>query len=153
PVMTELPAEKRRATRILNKGNFLDPGTPVEPVVPSAFHPFAADAPRDRLGLARWVMDPPNPLTARVAVNRVWAQLFGTGLVETEEDFGTQGEPPSHPELLDWLAIESLRNGWDTKAILRTMVTSATYRQSSRVTPELLAKDPRNRLLGRAPRY
>jgi hypothetical protein len=153
PVMVELPADKRRATHLLNKGNFLDPGATAEPGVPSAFHPLAADAPRDRLGLARWLVDPRNPLTARVAVNRLWAQVFGLGLVETEEDFGTQGEPPSHPELLDWLAIEYARCGWDTKALLRLIVTSSTYRQSSRVTPELLAKDPRNRLLARSPRY
>jgi hypothetical protein len=153
PVMVELPAEKRRRTRLLNKGNFLDPGAPVEPTVPAAFHPFPSDATRDRLGLARWLVEPANPLSARVAVNRLWAAIFGIGLVETEEDFGTQGEPPSHPELLDWLALEYQRDGWDTKAILRTIVTSATYRQSSRVTPELLAKDPRNRLLARSPRY
>jgi hypothetical protein len=137
----------------MNKGNHLDPGETVEPVVPSAFHPFPAGAPNDRLGLARWLVDPANPLTARVAVNRYWARIFGAGLVETEEDFGTQGEPPSHPELLDWLALEYARSGWDTKALLRLIVTSATYRQSSRVTPELLAKDPRNRLLARSPRY
>jgi hypothetical protein len=104
------------------------------------------------LGVARWLMSPENPLTARVIANRFWAQLFGVGLVETEEDFGTQGTLPTHPELLDWLACE-LRDGeWNVKALLKTMVMSATYQQSSRVTPELLAKDPRNRLLARAPR-
>jgi hypothetical protein len=103
--------------------------------------------------VAKWLLDPNNPLTARVAVNRYWAALFGTGLVETEEDFGTQGEMPSHPELLDWLATEYVRLSWDTKAFLKLLVTSATYRQSSKVTPEALAKDPRNRLLSRGPRF
>ena len=151
--MEELPADKRRVTHLMHKGNYLDPGPTVEPGVPAAFPPLPEGAPRDRLGLARWLVDPRNPLTARVAVNRFWAQLFGVGLVETEEDFGTQGEPPSHPELLDWLAREYVRSGWDTKALLRLIVTSATYRQSSKGRPELQAKDPRNRLLARAPRY
>src|SRR5581483_11783108 len=111
------------------------------------------DAEPNRLGVARWLVDPSNPLTARVAVNRYWAQLFGAGIVETEEDFGTQGELPSHPELLDWLALEYRRLGWDTKAFLRLLVTSATYRQSPRVTAEKLARDPRNRLLSRGPRF
>jgi hypothetical protein len=153
PVMVELPRDRRRTSRILNKGNFLDPGEVVEPGVPMFLHPLPDGAPRDRRGLALWLVDPRNPLTARVAVNRIWAGVFGVGLVETEEDFGTQGEPPSHPELLDWLAVEYLRLGWDTKALLRQIVTSATYRQASRVTPELLARDPHNRLLARAPRH
>ena len=152
PVMVELPADRRRVSRVLRKGNFLDPGDPVEPGVPKALHPYPAGAPANRLGLARWLIDPKNPLTARVAVNRYWAQIFGVGLVETEEDFGTQGEPPSHPELLDWLAVRYRESGWDTKALLRLIVTSATYRQSSKVRPEMLEKDPRNRLLARAPR-
>ncbi len=152
PVMAELPANQRRTTRLLRKGNFLDPGDPVQPGVPAALHPMPASAPVDRLALARWLVAPKNPLTARVAVNRYWAQLFGAGLVETEEDFGTQGEPPSHPELLDWLAVRYRESGWDTKALLRLIVTSATYRQSSRSRPELLEKDPRNRLLARASR-
>ena len=151
PVMVELPAGKRRTTRLLRKGNFLDPGDPVKPGVPAALNPMPPGEPANRLTLARWLVDPKNPLTARVAVNRYWAQLFGVGLVETEEDFGTQGEPPSHPELLDWLAVRYRESGWDTKALLRRIVTSATYRQSSRVRPELLEKDPRNRLLARAP--
>jgi hypothetical protein len=152
PVMVELAADKRRQTHIMRKGNFRDPGDTVEPGVPAAFHPLPPGEKADRLGLARWLVDPANPLAARVAVNRLWAQLFGTGIVETEEDFGTQGEPPSHPELLDWLATEHVRRGWDTKAMIRLIVTSATYRQSSRVTPERLAKDPRNRFLSRGPR-
>ncbi len=153
PIMVELPANQRRVTKLLRKGNFLDPGDPVEPGTPAAFHALSQDAPRNRLGLAQWLVDPKNPLTARVAVNRFWSQIFGAGLVETEEDFGTQGDLPSHPELLDWLAVRYRDSGWDTKALLRWIVTSATYRQSSNVTPELLAKDPRNRLLARAPRF
>ncbi len=152
PVMVELPADKRRVTRLLRKGNFLDPGDVVSPGVPKALHPLPSSAPVDRLALAKWLVDPQNPLTARVAVNRYWAQLFGVGIVETEEDFGTQGELPSHPELLDWLAVRYMEMGWNTKAMLKLIVTSAVYRQSSRVTPELLARDPRNRLLARAPR-
>jgi mono/diheme cytochrome c family protein len=167
PIMVELAPDKRRATHLMIKGNFLNKGEKVEPGVPGAFHavgraPSArtgntpgANAPGspDRLALARWLIHPDNPLTARVAVNRFWAQLFGTGIVETEEDFGTQGELPSHAELLDWLALEYQRLGWDTKALLKLIVTSATYRQSSKVAPEKLVKDPRNRLLSRGPRF
>jgi hypothetical protein len=152
PVMVELTAKERRATHVMVKGNFLSPGEPVEAAVPTAFNPLPDGAPVNRLGVARWLVAPENPLTARVAVNRLWAQLFGAGLVETEEDFGTQGELPSNQELLDWLATEYVRLGWSNKAMLREIVTSATYRQSSKMTPELLAKDPRNRLLSRGPR-
>ncbi|QEH38826.1 Planctomycete cytochrome C [Aquisphaera giovannonii] len=154
PVMVELPREKRRVTKLLQKGNFLDPGQVVEPGLPKALHQLsrAHEGPVNRLDLARWLVDPRNPLTGRVAVNRYWAQLFGAGLVATEEDFGTQGELPSHPELLDWLAVRYRELGWDTKAMLRLIVTSSTYRQSSRVSPDLLARDPKNRLLARAPR-
>ena len=152
PVMVELPPGRRRVTKLLRKGNFIDPGDPVEPGVPQSLHLYSGGAPMDRLGLAKWLVDPQNPLTARVAVNRFWSQVFGTGLVETEEDFGTQGEPPSHPELLDWLAVHYQDSGWNTKGLLRLIVTSATYRQSSKVTPPLLDKDPRNRLLARGPR-
>jgi hypothetical protein len=132
PVMRELPPDKRRSTHVLIKGSFLNPGERVEPGVPTALHSFPDGAPANRLGLAQWVVDRRNPLTARVAVNRYWAQLFGVGLVETEEDFGTQGELPSHPELLDWLAVEFMQGGWDMKRLLREIVTSATYRQTSR---------------------
>lgn len=153
PVMQELPADKLRATHVLVKGNFLQPGKAVQAAVPAAFHPLPGDAPLNRLGVARWLVDGNNPLTARVMVNRFWAQLFGRGLVETEEDFGTQGSFPSHPELLDWLAVEFQESGWDVKALLKLIVTSATYRQSSQVTAERLAKDPQNRLFSRGPRF
>jgi mono/diheme cytochrome c family protein len=153
PVMVELPAEQRRPTRIMLKSNFLNLGDRVEPAVLGSFHPLSKGAALNRLGVAQWLVHPDNPLTARVAVNRFWSQLWGAGLVETEEDFGSQGELPSHPELLDWLALEYLRLGWDTKALLKTIVTSSAYRQSSRVTAERLAKDPRNRLLSRGPRF
>jgi mono/diheme cytochrome c family protein len=158
PIMREVAAEKRRVTHIMNKGNFLDPGEVVQAALPAAFSPLPAGAPKNRLGVARWLVSPENPLTARVAVNRFWAQLFGTGIVETEEDFGTQGALPTHPALLDWLAVEfrdpgtRAAGGWDMKALLKTIVTSATYRQSSKVTPAVLEKDPRNRLLARYPR-
>ena len=138
PVMVELPKAKRRVSRILRKGNHLDPGAVVvDPGVPASLHSLPPEAPHDRLGLARWLVDPQNPLTARVAVNRLWAQIFAVGLVETEEDFGTQGEPPSHPELLDWLAISYTNSGWDTKKLLRLIVTSSTYRPVDRRPPHL----------------
>ena len=152
PILRERPADKRRTTRILVKGNFLSPGDEVQPGTPAAFHPLPDGAPKDRLGVARWLTSTANPLTARVAVNRLWAQLFGIGLVETEEDFGTQGQPPSHPELLDWLAAEFMEAGWDQKALLRTIVLSRTYQQSAKASTEGLEKDPRNRLLSRASR-
>jgi hypothetical protein len=153
PVMVELDAAHRRETHLMNKGNFLSPGDKVEPGVPSAFQPLPPGVAPNRLAIAQWLVDPNNPLTARVAVNRYWAQLFGTGLVKTEEDFGTQGELPSHPELLDWLASEFVRLNWDMKALLRLLVTSASYRQSSKLTPALIARDPSNRLLTRGPRF
>ena len=157
PIMRELPRDRRRKTHVLIKGNFLVRGEPVEAGVPDAFHPLPENATpngesRDRLALARWIVDERNPLTARVAVNRLWAQLFGSGLVLTEEDFGTQGTKPSHPELLDHLALEYVRLGWDTKALLRLLVTSAAYRQVSTAPADLFEKDPPNRLLGRGPR-
>ncbi|WP_337175861.1 PSD1 and planctomycete cytochrome C domain-containing protein [Paludisphaera sp.] len=151
PIMVELPVEKRRATHILMKGNFLDPGPEVGPALPKSLGP-EPEGPVDRLTLAKWLVDRRNPLTARVAVNRTWAVLFGAGIVETEEDFGTQGEPPSHPELLDRLAVDFMDSGWDVKGLIRRLVTSATYRQASRVDPVAMEKDPKNRLLSRAPR-
>jgi hypothetical protein len=150
-VMEEMPTP--RQTHILRRGEYDKPGDVVIAAVPACFSPLPAGAPADRLALSRWMTDPANPLVARVAVNRLWQLAFGTGLVETAEDFGTQGEPPSHPELLDWLATEFIRSGWDTKSILRLMVMSNTYRQSSDVTEEMLARDPRNRLLARAARF
>ncbi len=152
PIMRALPAERRRSTHVLIRGNFLDRGTEVSPGVPSAFHELGAGDAPDRLGIARWLVDERNPLTARVLVNRVWEQILGNGLVQTCEDFGRQGALPSHPALLDWLATEVMRTGWDLKALLRLVVTSATYRQTSRVTPELLASDRFNTLLARGPR-
>lgn len=159
PVLQELPQPERRKTWLMVKGNFLNKGEEVTPGLPSAFHKLADGATPDRLALAKWLVQPDNPLTARVAVNRFWAQLFGAGLVETEEDFGLQGELPSHPELLDWLACEfsdasqKRAHAWDVKALVRLIVTSEAYCQTSRVTPELLAKDPRNRLLSRGARF
>jgi len=153
PIMRELPANKRRTTRMHKRGNFLDPGEPVEPGVPEVFGPWPAGAPRNRLGVARWLMQPENPLTARVMVNRVWARLFGTGIVETEEDFGTQGLPPSHPHLLDWLAVDLRENGWSLKKLIRTIALSSTYRQEGVVTEKRQAADPNNRLLSRGPRF
>jgi len=143
----------RRATFVLRRGQYDQRGDEVTPGVPSVFSSLPHEASADRVSLAHWMTNPSHPLTARVAVNRWWEMLFGTGLVETAEDFGVQGSFPSHPELLDWLATELIRTGWDQRAILKLIVTSATYRQLSHVTPELLQRDPRNRLLGRGPRY
>jgi hypothetical protein len=121
--------------------------------VPFVLNPMPEDQMPNRLGLANWLVSEDNPLTARVAVNHFWEQLFGHGIVETSEDFGTQGSPPTHPELLDWLATEFPREGWSMKKMLRLMVTSATYRQSSNVTPQLEERDPYNKLLARGPRF
>ena len=149
-VMQEVPG--LRETRVLKRGQYDQPGKKVLPGVPAIFPPLPADAPSDRRGLAQWLVDPSNPLTARVAVNRYWQMIFGNGLVTTTEDFGSQGQRPSHPQLLDWLATEFVRTGWNVKAMLKLMVMSATYRQSSKMTPESLARDPENRLLARGPR-
>jgi hypothetical protein len=150
-VMQEMP--EPRAAYLLERGNYDSRKERVEAGVPEALlASWPKGAPRNRLGLAQWLTQPQHPLTARVVVNRFWAQLFGTGLVKTLEDFGSQGEWPSHPELLDWLARDFIDGGWNVKALLRTLVLSATYRQSSAVTPALLARDPENRLLARGPR-
>lgn len=150
-VMEDLPSA--RDTFILVRGAWDQHGEKVVPGVPELLGKQSSDAPPNRLGLAKWLVAPDNPLTARVAVNRNWQLLFGAGLVKTSEDFGVQGEPPTHPELLDWLAVEFRDSGWDVKNLLRLIVTSNTYRQSSRVTPELLERDPANRLMARGPRY
>jgi hypothetical protein len=152
PVLKQLPKDKQRETRLMNKGNFLDPGDRVEPGFLKAFHTPPADAPLDRVGIARYLTSRDNPLTARVAVNRFWAQIFGTGLVETEEDFGTQGQFPSHPELLDWLAVEFMDENWDVKRFLKMLVLSATYQQATLASAEAATRDPRNRLLSHYPR-
>jgi hypothetical protein len=142
-----------RPAYILKRGEYDQRGDQVGRDTPAFLPPLPPDAPRNRLGLARWLVAPEHPLTARVAVNRFWQQCFGTGLVKTAEDFGSQGEPPSHPELLDWLAVHFVEDGWDVKGLMRELVTSATYRQSARVTKDRLAKDPHNRLLARGPRF
>lgn len=152
PIAKELPSDRRRATHLMIKGNFLDKGERVEAGTPASLPPWPTTAPLNRLGLAQWLTAPENPLTARVAVNRFWGAIFSQGLVATDEDFGTQADPPTHPELLDWLAVEFIESHWDIKRLIKLMVMSATYRQSSRTTPEHLAKDPRNNLLSRAPR-
>lgn len=149
-VMDEMP--KRRDTFILARGDYRNRTEKVEPGVPAVLPPLPAGAPPNRLTLAKWLVDPQHPLTARVAVNRYWQIYFGHGIVKTAEDFGSQGEPPVHPELLDWLATEFIRTGWNVKAMQKLIVTSATYRQLSKVTPELHEKDPENRLLARGPR-
>jgi mono/diheme cytochrome c family protein len=141
-----------RQSFIYLRGEYQSPGDPVTPGMPAVLHPLPAGAPANRLGLARWLVDAENPLSARVAVNRLWQELFGLGIVETAEEFGTQGEPPSHPELLDYLAVEYRESGWDTKHLLRLMVTSATYQQSAAVSKALVERDPHNRLLARGPR-
>ena len=143
---------ERRPTFVLSRGQYDAPGEVVEPGVPEFILPFPKNAPRNRLGLAQWLTDPANPMTARVVVNRFWQALFGTGIVKTSENFGYQGEVPSHPQLLDWLAVDFVENGWDVKRLLRLMVTSATYRQDSRSTDQLNERDPENRLLAHGPR-
>jgi hypothetical protein len=142
-----------RKTFLLERGLYNKPGEEVLAAVPVSLPPLPPDAPPNRLALAHWLVSPQNPLAARVTVNRFWQQFFGTGLVKTPEDFGVQGEFPVHPELLEWLASDFIRSGWNVKQLCRAIVTSATYRQSSKVTSVLLEKDPENRLLARAPRY
>jgi hypothetical protein len=151
--MVMADAEKPRETFVLVRGAYDKPGEKVEPGVPAILPPLPPDAPRNRLALARWLVDPAHPLTARVTVNRVWQQYFGTGIVKTAEDFGAQGQWPSHPELLDWLAVEFIDSGWNLKHLHKLIVMSNTYRQRSIASPELVQRDPENRLLARGPRF
>ncbi|MEC7583361.1 MAG: DUF1553 domain-containing protein, partial [Planctomycetota bacterium] len=153
PVMREMPAYKRRTTHIHLRGSFLSKGDEVSATVPAVFPPMPEDAPRNRLGLARWLVSRDNPLTARVQVNRFWEQLFGRGLVATTEDFGTQGDRPSHPLLLDWLAAEFMEDGWSVKRLLKRIVLSSTYRQSVVPADGVRERDPHNLLLTRGPSF
>ena len=153
PVMRALDADKLRTTHIHRRGNFLDPGDQVAAGLPAAFHKLPDNTPINRLALAQWLMSPENTLTPRVWANRIWARLFGIGIVETEEDFGALGALPTHPELLDWLAAEYRDNGWSLKRFLKAILMSRTYRQSSAVTAELRTMDPRNELLSRGARF
>ncbi len=153
PTVMVMRDEMPRITRVLERGIYDQPGEKVVPGVPASLPPLPEDYPANRLGLAKWLVSGQNPLTARVAINRLWRDLFGTGLVKTTEDFGVQGERPSHPQLLDWLAVEFMESGWDIQHMLRLMLTSNTYQQSSKLSPELLEKDPENRLLARGPRF
>ena len=152
PIMRELQKD-RRTTRIQRRGNFLDTAAEVTEGVPAVFHMLSKGKPPNRMALARWLIAPENPLTARVIANRYWESIFGTGIVRTSEEFGAQGELPSHPKLLDWLAVDLVDHGWDLKYLLRLMVTSGTYRQTSNVTEELVERDLENRLLARGPRF
>ncbi len=150
-VMADLP--QARPAHLMVRGQYDKPGEKVGRATPAVFPALKAEGEPTRLDLARWLLSPENPLTARVTVNRLWQQFFGTGLVKSANDFGTQGDPPSHPELLDWLAATFRESGWDTKQLVRLLVTSAAYRQSAAVTPALIARDPENRWLARGPRF
>ncbi|HAS48717.1 MAG TPA: hypothetical protein DCS33_05415 [Gammaproteobacteria bacterium] len=152
-LIMEEKADSIAEAYILNRGEYDQPGEKVAAGVPSVFSSLPTEQIADRLALANWLVDPAHPLTARVTVNRFWQELFGTGLVETAEDFGSQGSPPSHPELLDWLATEFIESDWDIKQLFKLMVMSATYRQESIVSEQLREVDPNNRLLARGPRY
>jgi len=150
--MAERDPQHPRQTFLHNRGEFTQPAQAVQPGVPAFLPPMEPGAPKNRLGFARWLVSRGHPLTARVTVNRQWQAFFGTGIVKTLDDFGFQGEMPSNQELLDWLAVDFMENGWSMKKLHREIVTSATYKQSSKVTPELQEKDPQNRLLARGPR-
>lgn len=153
PVFRELTGNARRKSNIQHRGNFQDLGEEVSEGVPTVFMPQTSEIPKDRLALGKWLVSRDNPLTARVMVNRLWEALFGQGIVTTSEDFGTQGELPTHPKLLDWMAVEFMDGNWDMQRMLKQIVMSATYRQSSKVTPDRLDKDPDNRWLSRGARF
>jgi hypothetical protein len=154
-IMSDNPPDKMRMTYVLDRGQYDSPkkDSPVSVGVPSALPELPAEAPANRLGLAQWLTDPEHPLTARVAVNRYWSMLFGNGLVRTTSDFGAQGSPPTHPELLDWLAVDFVESGWDVKRMIKTLVMSETYRQRSRREPKHAEQDPENSLLAHSPRF
>lgn len=153
PRVMVMQDSKPRDTFVLERGTYNKPGRKVKAQLIGSLHPAPKNAPINRLTMAKWIVDPTNPLTARVTVNRFWQMLFGAGLVRTPEDFGVQGQKPTHPELLDWLAVEFIGSGWDVKRLLKLMVTSATYRQSTKAGEEAYRNDPDNRLLARGPRF
>ncbi|MGI9545552.1 MAG: DUF1553 domain-containing protein [Cyclobacteriaceae bacterium] len=154
PILVELPPDYQRTTNLLVRGNWQDKGQAVTPGVPDVWNPLPEGRTRNRMTMANWLVDMDNPLTARVAVNRFWAALFGRGIVETLEDFGTQGTPPTHPELLDWLALRFMeQHQWSLKKLLKQMVLSATYQQNAKVSPEQLEQDPKNLWWARGPKY
>lgn len=153
PILVENTAEQHRTTRIFVRGNWLAPGDSVTPGVPKSLNSFPKDQPHNRLGFTSWLLSKENPLTARAIVNRFWEQIFGIGIVESLEDFGTQGAGPTHKELLDWLALRFMNeNHWSMKKLVKDMVMSAAYRQDSHISQELLSRDPSNKLLARGPR-
>lgn len=153
PIMRDLDPKQRRVTKVQLRGNWQALGDDVKEATPAVFHPLPAKEPKNRLTMAKWLVSRDNPLTARVTVNRLWESLFGTGIVRSSEEFGSQGDLPFHPELLDWLAAELMDSGWDLKHMLKLMINSEAYRQSSKSTAELNERDPDNRLLARGPRF
>jgi hypothetical protein len=153
PIMRDLDPKQRRVTKVQLRGNWQSLGDEVNEATPAVFNPLPANEPKNRLTMAKWLVSRDNPLTARVTVNRLWESLFGTGIVRSSEEFGSQGDLPFHPELLDWLAAELMDSGWDLKHMLKLMLTSQAYQQSSKSTPELNERDPDNRLLARGPRF
>ena len=153
PIMRDLEAKQRRMTKVQLRGNWQSLGDEVSEATPAVFNPLPANEPKNRLTMAKWLVSRDNPLTARVTVNRLWESIFGIGIVRSSEEFGSQGDLPFHPELLDWLAAELVDSGWDIKHMLKLMLTSEAYLQSSKSTPELNERDPDNRLLARGPRF